>query len=56
MPDPRTILADVTAELMERGVQPRPLSILAHAAERGLDEATIEALAELLAEAEAVAA
>jgi hypothetical protein len=56
MPDPRNILDDIVRELEERGVQPRPLAILANAADRGIDGVTIEALAELLAEAEAVAA
>lgn len=55
MPDARTILADITAELRELGIKPHPLAILAHAAERGLDEAVIEALAELLAATEAAA-
>jgi hypothetical protein len=55
MPDPRTILADITAELMERGVQPRPLAILAHTADRRVNEAMLEALASLLAETKATA-
>jgi hypothetical protein len=47
MPDARAILDTITAELEERGVQPRPLAILANAADRGVDEATLEALASL---------
>jgi hypothetical protein len=53
MPDPHAILADITAELEERGVQPRPHTVIAQAADRGVDVSVIEALAERLAETEA---
>jgi hypothetical protein len=50
------LLDDIIAELQDQGIKPRSLNILVPAADRGLDEATIMALAELLSEAEAVAA
>ena len=50
------LLDDIIIELRERGIELRSLAILANAADRGVDEATIEALAELLSEAEVVAA
>jgi hypothetical protein len=55
MPDLRAVLADIAAELRERGIEPRPLAVLARAPDRGVDESVLETLAELLAEAEAAA-